>query len=147
MDKGKIIEHVKLKLLEKENILLNQEAIIMSSMEEETKSSVGDKYETTRSLLHAELDKIASRRSNIQDTKKTLSLITNTVCHHVTFGALVETNLGVFLVGPSIGKIKVENRYFMCISVKAPIVIAMWEKSIGSSITFNQRLIEIISIC
>ena len=39
-------------------------------MEEETKSSVGDKYETTRALLHAELDKVAVRRSSIKETKK-----------------------------------------------------------------------------
>ena len=147
MEKGKIIEHVRLKLLEKENVLLDQEAIIMSSMEEETKSSVGDKYETTRALLHAELDKVAVRRSSIQETKKTLSLITNTECQHVTFGALVETNLGVFLIGPSIGKINVENKAIMCISVKAPIARAMWEKGIGSTISFKQRLIEIVAVC
>jgi len=79
----------------RKNIDLAQEA-----SRDDTKSSAGDKYETTRAMMQIEIDTNKKRLLETQALEnKLLSIDTATTFEKVTLGALITTNQGIFLMG------------------------------------------------
>ena len=82
-----------------QKIKIAQESIscIQEARNNETKSSAGDKYETSRAMMQAELDKqglllqeLRQQKADILKIKKTKS------SEKIDFGSWVETNQGNF---------------------------------------------------
>ena len=80
---------------------------IQEARNNETKSSAGDKYETGRAMMQAELNKqdlllqqLRQQQADILKIKKTKS------SEKIAFGSWVETNQGNFLIAVGIGKVE-----------------------------------------
>lgn len=116
---------------------------IEESMGAETKSSVGDKYETGRAMLHLEKDKIMQQLATILESQKALKqLNVDKTYPTAQSGALVKTNKGIYYLGVSLGKIKLEEQIYFAISLAAPIGQLLLHKKAGEQFEFrNQKFI------
>lgn len=113
----------------------------------ETKSSMGDKYETGRAMLMLEKEKLAGQMSVINSQLAHLSHIAPHAVHQeVKEGALIETNQGVYYASVSIGKLDLEGRSIFCLSMAAPMAKALSGKKEGDRVSFNGREVTIIQV-
>jgi transcription elongation GreA/GreB family factor len=117
------------------------------SANQESKSSAGDKYETGRAM--AQNDK-AMFEVQLASAKAQLNVFNQIDFEsprpNVGMGSWIETNLGVFFIAVSIGKISVDDQPIMVISKDSPIAKVLWNTSIGQKIHFNGREICINEI-
>lgn len=117
----------------------------MNSAEEsrnnETKSSVGDKYETGRAMMHLEKQKNEIQFNKALTLKKELNQIDIKQDHkRAGVGSLVITNQGIYFISIGVGKVEVEGEVFYCISIAAPVGKLLHDRSIGESFRFQDRL-------
>ena len=90
-------------LLQNLNEKLNSiEFLIISAIESrdsDSKSSVGDKHKTSRAKIQSDIDNYLKQKLNIFEKLKVLGAIDiNKKNNKVENGALVETNVGFFLL-------------------------------------------------
>ncbi|MDI1354160.1 MAG: 3-oxoacyl-ACP synthase [bacterium] len=111
---------------------------ILASMENETKSSVGDKHETARARMQFEQGKLEKQLSEIKQQETELRRIDLSNVHsHVAFGSLVETNRGNFFIAIPLGKLAFGKDFIQVISALSPLAICMKGKSAEQSFLFN----------
>lgn len=141
-------EEIKKALIDKLNILLDDKIVtfqnaIMSAKESrdnETKSSVGDKYETSRAMVQIEIEKSEAQLAKTLNLKRELSLInTSKKFYKVEYGSLVITNQSSYFFSIGIGKILLESKDYYVISMASPIGKVFRDKSVGEEIIFNNK--------
>lgn len=117
------------------------------SADEETKSSVGDKYETGRSMMQLEMEKYSIQLAEAIKLKETIGQIDTVVQTDVVRpGCLVRTNQGNFYISISAGLLKVNNESFFAVSTASPIGVQLMGLGVKASFTFNNKPYEIQSI-
>jgi hypothetical protein len=107
----------------------------------ETKSSMGDKYETTREMLQQDINMNIERLSK---TKAELTVL-NTIDPYthgniITTGSLVYTSKGNFYIAVSAGHFIIDGMKYYIVSSSSPIAICMKGKSQGDTFDMNGRL-------
>ena len=124
-----------------EKRISNSEEIIRSieeSIHSETKSTAGDKHDTTRELLHQERDKAAQNHKNQLMKRRTLIQLKNHQYQKkVEFGSLIHTNQGWVFIGLSIGNIQFRNEEVLCVSPVSPFAKALEGAVQGECVEFN----------
>ena len=106
--------------------------------QEETKSSMGDKYENGREMAKLEIEKREEALKNLMSVKSDFERLNpNTVMNHVDKGSLLITNRAIFYIAGSLGKIEVDGKPVMVISRQAPIFSALQGFENNTSINFN----------
>lgn len=111
---------------------------INDSLSAETKSSVGDKYETGRAMLHLEKEKQMVQLSNLEYSNKLLQSIDPDVQNNtVQAGAFVKTSKGNFYIAIGAGKLSVEAFDFYAITLSSPIGKILFNKTKGDKILFR----------
>ncbi|KIO74862.1 3-oxoacyl-ACP synthase [Pedobacter lusitanus] len=107
---------------------------------DDTKSSAGDKFETTREMMQQD---IARNKSLLLDANQNLSLLSalEEVIHSdvVKNGSLVYTSNGIFYISISAGQLKIDNQPVFAISAVSPIGQLLMGKKEGESFSFNQN--------
>ncbi len=120
--KEQLLEKLK---LESRQIIYNYKRILNDLQEaksNETKSSVGDKYETGRTMLQIEEEKMKTQLNNAQSQNQLIELIDPKEEHDKSqFGSLVFTNKGNYFVSIAFGKMTINNVSYYCISTGSPI--------------------------
>lgn len=112
----------------------------------DTKSSMGDKYETGREMLQQEINNLQIQLNEVlkqQDFLKTISIKNSEKAEK---GALVKTEKGLFYISVSLGEILFENHKIICISPESPLAKAMNGKNKNETFSVNnisQSIIEI----
>jgi len=120
---------------------------LATSKRNETKSSVGDKYETGRAMIQLEEEKNHQQLSNLLAAKAVLTRIDPKEQHQrVQIGSLVQSDQGNYYIAIGIGKLKVDQQVFFVISPKSPIGQLMMQQTKGATIVFNKRTINILKI-
>lgn len=110
------------------------------SLEAETKSSVGDKYETGRAMIHLEKDKQMQQLAVLLAHRKQLHAIDpSTQYTTVEQGALVQTSQGVFYLSIPAGKLIIEGSIYFAITLAAPIGQLLFQKKVGDSFDFRGK--------
>lgn len=110
----------------------------------ETKSTAGDKFETSRAMLQKEQDMNESRLMQLKTLHaKMLALNVNKSFSKVEWGSLVLTNKGTFFLCIGMGKLKYLDETYFIVSPQAPIVKNFIGKSKGDDFVFNGRCYEI----
>ncbi|WP_336686087.1 hypothetical protein [Chryseobacterium bernardetii] len=136
MNKQEIINIVRAKLTDKIQYFENLIAETRAS-NNDTKSSMGDKYETGREMLQQEINNLQRQLNEVLNQQGALQKITSEPSEKVQNGALVKTNRGLFYVSASMGEIIFENQKIMTVSSESPLVKAMFGKKMGDSFTIN----------
>jgi len=107
---------------------------------DDTKSSAGDKYETTREMMQQEMDRNSKLLYEAGQQKIALQQIENVdAAKEVKNGSLVLTDEGNFYISISAGELKVEGQTFFAVSQAAPIGKLFIGKKVGMELTFNGK--------
>ncbi|MET3537076.1 hypothetical protein [Chryseobacterium limigenitum] len=145
MDKSKILEIIKLKISEK---IQNFENLIAETRasSNDTKSSMGDKYETGREMLQQEVNNLQRQLNEILNQQAIVQKINAEPSSKVQNGALVKTDKGLFYISASLGEIVFDNQKIMTVSAESPLVKAMHGKKGGETFVINNIHQKIESI-
>lgn len=147
MKKGKIIAHL-LPILEERKASIDQAlANIEESKNNDTKSSMGDKYETSREMAQAELNKLQERKGQLlQQIHQLQQIDPNSEHTSIGLGSIVTTSIHQLFVGIPFGKFHFNNKEWMGISLHSPIGKALEGKKTGETFTFNNHVTQILSV-
>lgn len=114
---------------------------------DDTKSSAGDKYETTREMMQQEMDRNSKLLYEAGQQKIALQQIENVdPAKAVKNGSLALTNEGNFYISISAGELNYENQKFYAVSQAAPIGKALIGKIKNESFKFNGKEYQIQDI-
>lgn len=145
--KEKILESARQSLSEKVDEMNEQLANIRADAGAGGKSSMGDKYETTREMLKQEEQKVATQ---LELCNRQLSAVMKQelkAYDQVQAGSLVRSGNLYFMILTSIGKLKVENKDIFIVSAVAPISKLLFGKRAGESFSFNKKELVIDELC
>ena len=120
MNKPEILKIIQTKFSEK---IENLERLITETRasNNETKSSMGDKYETSREMVQQEINNLQIQLNENLKDKSSLKFI-NTNSHQIIgLGSLVETDKGIFYIAVSLGEIIFEKNKIFVISTESPL--------------------------
>ncbi len=111
------------------------------SRDNDTKSSMGDKYETSRSMVQMEIEKLRKQLDQNIFQKDELNRINLNEKHtKVQHGSLVYTNRGLYFLSVGWGKLDIkEDMTCYCISIVSPLGQAMVGKGAGEEFLFQER--------
>ena len=126
-----------------QRIATAQEALDMvnGSANEETKSSAGDKYETTREMIQQEIEKHSAAIAEAVKQKQLLQQISTGKRHEkIQTGSLVITDKNNFYIAISAGALLIEEKKYLAVSPSSPIAIQMIDKHTGDTFTFNNTI-------
>lgn len=118
-----------------------------SSANEDTKSSAGDKYETTREMIQQEIDKHSAAISEAIKQKQLLQLINpERKTEKIQPGSLVKTDKNTFYISISAGALTLDGAKYMAVAAFSPIGQQMIDKQAGDSFVFNTVKHQIIEV-
>jgi transcription elongation GreA/GreB family factor len=112
----------------------------------ETKSSSGDKYETTRAMMHLEMEKLTVQLEEAQAALRALRSVPNVELNTISQGSIVKTSQGNFFLSISAGRCTIDNEDYFLISPAAPIARQMEGKKTGDEFSLNSRTYKIETI-
>ena len=117
------------------------------SLDDETKSSAGDKYETGRAMLQLELEKSGVQLAEAEKMNKVLDLVNiKTQANFVGLGNLVKTTKANYFLAISAGEFKGDGISVYCISSETPIGKLLFTKQVNDVVSFNDNEIKILEI-
>jgi transcription elongation GreA/GreB family factor len=147
MIKHKLINTIATALYERLSEYKNNVEMLLESRDADTKSSAGDKYETSREMTQIEINKLSEMLNlNSIILKDLLKIDANLTQHTVELGSIVTTITGKYFISVAFGKIKVDNEEYYAISKTSPFASTIQGKKVGDKISFQNRVIEIIEI-
>ncbi|MEO0896389.1 MAG: 3-oxoacyl-ACP synthase [Bacteroidota bacterium] len=114
---------------------------------EDTKSSAGDKYETSREMMKQEINKANQQLAILEKMEEVLMKVPlDQKKNEVGLGSLVECNEGIYFFSVSLGQIKWKGKSVYLLSLAAPLGKMLVGKKEGEKLDFRGRDIEIQSI-
>ncbi|WP_436515811.1 hypothetical protein [Ekhidna sp. To15] len=120
---------------------------VKDSATSETKSSMGDKYETSREMMMQERNRLGSQMEIMMTQVAALSRIdTDKNYSKVSYGCLVQTDGATFFISTAAGQLKIEKQIVFAISGEAPLSKAMMGRKIGDSFIFNGKSFNVKDI-
>ncbi len=113
----------------------------------DTKSSAGDKYETTRAMMHLEQEKYSRQLSDTLELKKRAeSVIVDQEYESIQSGAVAITSLGNFFIAISAEDIEIDDDEYTPISLASPLGESLKGKKNGETFQFRNQKISIKSV-
>ncbi|MBN1253611.1 MAG: hypothetical protein JXR51_09760 [Bacteroidales bacterium] len=117
------------------------------SRDNDTKSSVGDKYETGRVMMQIEMENHEIQLSKALKQKgELLQINIKKEYKKAASGSLVITNQGNYFISIGIGKIDVNNEIFFSISLASPLGMLIFDKKVGAKFQFQEKKFTIKNI-
>ena len=112
----------------------------------ETKSSMGDKYETTREMVQQEINNLQLQLNGNLKAETVLKTLSVSAHEKVQTGSLVETNNGYFYIAISLGDLLFNDKKIFLISPESPLAKAMMGNCENEEFTLNNIQQKIIKI-
>lgn len=120
---------------------------IEESLEDESKSSAGDKHETGRAMLQIDRENAGKQLHEIETLQALVKKIDiKTVSDYVRLGSLVYTSNDTYFISISIGQITVGKTGYYCVALQSPIGQMLSGKKKGNSFIFNGKEFVVKSI-
>lgn len=147
--------HIKENLYQQCNDFVNnrlesiQQAIndAQASANNETKSTAGDKHDTSRAMMQLEVEQ---KSKQLAEVKKLKAALTNfgpeTNSNKVELGSIVRTSAANYYLSISAGKLIVEDELYFAISGASPIGQLLMGKKVGETISFNGKDFQITEL-
>lgn len=127
--------------------ILSVIADIKESLNDEEKSTVGDKHHVTRAMLQIEQENSGRQLHQVEKLEDTLHKIS--LDHQsdiVHLGSLVHTTQASYFISVSAGAMEVGKETIYCVSVESPIGSLLLGKRAGEKIVWNDKEITIQEI-
>ena len=117
------------------------------AMHNETKSSMGDKYETTREMLQQDINMNLDRLSKAKaDEAALMSINPESSSQIVVPGSLVQCSNGNFYIAISAGHFTVGGTKYYAVSLSSPIGSLLKGKQAGDTFVLNGKSNTIHSV-
>lgn len=117
------------------------------ALEQESKSSAGDKHETGRAMLHLEMEKASQQLEAAKQMQETLNRMQlSSVSQKIKLGSLIITDQGIYFLSISAGQLTVDEKYYYAVSPSSPIGALLIGKEKGTTVTLGTKAIKILSI-
>lgn len=118
-----------------------------NSLSGETKSSAGDKYETGREMINAEIEKLSGQLKEFKKLEEVLQIAERNQNHkEINLGSVVETSTANYFIAIPAGEITFENGKFYAIGANSPVAKVLLGKTAGEEFTFNGMSNKINSV-
>ena len=145
MEKSEILELIKQNIAEKISTFENLIAETRAS-NNDTKSSMGDKYETGREMLQQEINNLQVQLNEVLKQQAVVKSLSSKPSSKAEKGALVQTDKGIFYISVSLGNLSSNGAKIFCISPDSPLAKALDQKTVGETISLNNITQKIIKI-
>jgi transcription elongation GreA/GreB family factor len=111
---------------------------------DDTKSSAGDKYETSREMMQQDIDRNKRLLIDAEENQRVLTSLKDApYSDSARNGSLVYTNQGNFYLSISAGQLQLGKDTIFAISAVSPIGKLLLGKAKGSKFDFNGKKYEI----
>ena len=110
---------------------------IQNAANSDTKSTAGDKHETSRAMAHLEIEKLTKQLNENIKLKETLIKIDTDNSDSIKTGSLIKTNKGYFYLAISLGKLSFKNSEIYAMSPASPIGKLFLNKKEKETFSFN----------
>lgn len=118
-----------------------------AALTNESKSSAGDKYETSREMINIEIHKLSTQLQQFQKLQITLEVSKrNASTDIVRMGSLVKASNAIYFICIPIGEVVAGDKKAYVIGAGSPIAQALIGKSVGDTFSFNSVSGTILSI-
>jgi hypothetical protein len=145
--KKELLEQVFKQINDKISILQSEFKVYKDSAENETKSTAGDKHDTSKSMMQLEQEKMGAQLSDLLNQKSVLLNITvNTEQKSIGLGSLFYTNNGNFFLSIFSKQIILNSVNYFPVSIQSPIGKELLKSKKGSTITINAKQYTVIDI-
>jgi len=142
-----LIEHCNQFAEERKSHIDAQMQEIRDALNEETKSTVGDKHETGRALLQLEREKVGNQFKEVEDMYEALQKVKDYIPSDIVhLGSVVYTSKFNYFLSISAGETKAEKDTFYAISCASPIGRLLLSKSVGDEVKFRDQIFTIEKI-
>jgi hypothetical protein len=115
-------------------------SLAQESANNEEKSSMGDKHETSRSMSHND---IAMNMTQLTQAKKDLQIVQSLqiqpLCEKITQGSFFQIANQEFFVGVGLGNIHVNYKTVCVISYLSPLFLRVKMKTAGDIVLFGNK--------
>lgn len=136
-------EQIQHKITEAENAI----ADARKASGNETKSSAGDKYETSRAMLQQEIDLNSRQLLEARKQQTTLQQINPDAEHTIAqSGSLVETDQQNFYLAVGAGAFFIGQKQYYTISLASPISLQIKGKTTGEEFKLNGKTFKILKV-
>lgn len=147
MTKNQVVEEIEAELKFKISALQTEISSLQQEKGEETKSSAGDKFETSREMMNQSINRL---EGSLQQQKKQLQqlqeLKTIKQTKKISVGSFVSTKKTNFLFGLAFGKVNSHKGNIFALSLNSPLGKLFFDKEVGDTVTMNQTSYTIKSI-
>lgn len=162
MDKATVIAHMKSLLDERMKAAWDAMEAAQESANDQGKSSMGDKYETSRSM--GQLDRNMHARQYEQARQERLILekigegdaparsatarssAARSSAERSSVGSLLETTAGWFFIAVSLGAVKIENETVLAVSSSSPVGASLLGKEPGTFFEFMKKQHRVVAL-
>ena len=145
--KSTILAYVKTYLDKRMQTSLDAMNAAQESANGESKSSAGDKYETSRAMGQLDRDMHARMYQQTLEERKLVERIDESLIYKKgALGALLQTTMGDFFLSVSIGNINIDEKPIMIISPQSPVGALLMGKIVGDKFSFRGKEAEILWI-
>ena len=152
MDKATVIAHVKSLLDERMKVAWDAMEAAQESANDQGKSSMGDKYETSRSMgqldrnMHARQYELARQERLILEKIGEGDAPSRSAATRSSVGSLLDTTAGWFFIAVSLGAIKIENETVIAVSSSSPVGASLLGKEPGTFFEFMKKQHRIVAL-
>jgi transcription elongation GreA/GreB family factor len=146
-NKAKIHQELLSVLVEKERHLESELSDLRLDLSANTKSTAGDKHETSRAMNQLEQERICEQ---LLELKKSLSIVksivTNQIHTKIGLGSLLQTNNGNFYLSIGHGALNLGGQKYFCLSPISPFGKLLLGKTLNDQIVWQGKEIALMSI-
>ena len=142
-----ILQYVKTYLDQRMQTSLDAMNAAQESANGESKSSAGDKYETSRAMGQLDRDMHARMYQQTREERKLVERIDESINFKKgALGAFIRTSMGDFFLSVSIGQVKIDENPILIISPQSPIGALLIGKMVGDKFSFKGKEAIILAI-
>ncbi len=139
--KMKIKDNCAFLIRERMNSLRTAMNTAQDVVNEQTKSSAGDKYETSRAMGHLEKDMYARQLAETgKEMASLMSIDCSLVYHSISPGSFVRLDNTSYFILAGIGKIEFEGELMYVISPNAPVAHSLFGKKKDDIVSINNGM-------
>lgn len=117
------------------------------SANEESKSSAGDKHETTQAMAHLEQENNAKQLAEALKLRRAIIELKNISSSNIIdFGSLVHTNKGIYYIALSLGVVTLNQSNYFVVAPTSPIAMQLKGLKASDTMTFNGNVYTVTSV-
>ncbi|NGF74494.1 3-oxoacyl-ACP synthase [Fluviicola sp. SGL-29] len=148
ISKEAFTQHLENHLSGKIQLLQHELDQLRADIASDSKSTAGDKHETSRAMAQLEMEKLGGQLSDYQQQLQWIKQLQRQNSHPetITVGSLIQLSNGWYFLGPGIGRINYLEHFVFCISAHSPIGQQLLHKKIGQEIILPNLHLKIVSI-